>query len=428
MMAAAPTPSGHDEDGRRALMLARFATLADEVATTSDTPPSVRTPGDFIAEALRRSTSAASNASHALSINGGGGGSVVMRATPERSRLGDQGAAARRADWGALTDSLRALRRHPDFEACLLDPAFAEAEGLRAFVVEFAQLPWAEPDPGQADAAAAAPAPGRSALGDISNATKKKGIARLGIKKMLKAGRPRAGRSSSTADASHAEDPDLADELVSSVLADPRTNVGVSSMRQFDGVTYYGIDVIGPERQWTVYRRYRQFEALQQQLTTLGKEHSRPADVPFGSLEGVFAEGDVAALLSKLLPQKTLLKASHLEQAYRRVLLDAYVRELWRSDVQRLAKELRAFLRPGGVSSQSVIACRLPLKPVRFQALGDRAAPQAGAAGWLRVGRCADYSATPAADTLPRRWVCVESQAHKDRAHRESVRPVTLHG
>eukprot|EP01045_Picozoa_sp_COSAG04_P025000 COSAG04_NODE_3210_length_3046_cov_2.673227_1_plen_52_part_10 len=52
MMASAPTPSGHDEDGRRALMLARFATLADEVAT-SDTPPSVRTPGDFIAEALR---------------------------------------------------------------------------------------------------------------------------------------------------------------------------------------------------------------------------------------------------------------------------------------------------------------------------------------------------------------------------------------
>ena len=145
------------------------------------------------------------------------------------------------------------------------------------------------------------------------------------------------------------------------MLADPRTNVGVSSMRQFDGVTYYGIDVIGPERQWTVYRRYRQFEALQQQLTTLGKEHSRPTDVPFGSLEGVFAEGDVAALLSKLLPQKTLLKASHLEQAYRRVLLDAYVRELWRSDVQRLAKELRAFLRPGGVSSQSAIACRLPL-------------------------------------------------------------------
>ena len=365
MMAAAPTPS--DEDGRRALMLARFATLADEVATTSDSPPSVRTPGDFIAEALRRSTSAASNASHALSINGGGGGgSVVMRATPERSRLGDQGAAARRADWGALTDSLHALRRHPDFEACLLDPAFAEAEGLRAFVAEFAQLPWAVPDPGKADGgdgapAAAAPAPGRSALGDISNATKKKGIARLGIKKMLKAGRPRAGRSSSTADASHAEDPDLADELVSSVLADPRTNVGVSSMRQFDGVTYYGIDVIGPERQWTVYRRYRQFEALQQQLTTLGKEHSRPTDVPFGSLEGVFAEGDVAALLSKLLPQKTLLKASHLEQAYRRVLLDAYVRELWRSDVQRLAKELRAFLRPGGVSSQSVIACRLRL-------------------------------------------------------------------
>ena len=174
---------------RKALLRQRFATLAAEVDTgspaakgielgvaapsTTQSPPP-RTTSDFIAEAL---ASAAAQRDHPLSINGGDAPSAVLvSTTPERSRVGEEGAAARHADWAALTDTLAAMRQHSDFEACLLDPSFAEAGGLRSIIEAFATLPWAAAHPaqqhqqpdaakskdeglgGDTDAAAAAPA------------------------------------------------------------------------------------------------------------------------------------------------------------------------------------------------------------------------------------------------------------------------------
>ena len=411
---------------RKALLRARFATLAAEVDTTASPQPA-RTTSDFIAEAMARAATQPALDHPALSINDAVSSvAVVASATPQRSRNGMDGAPARAADWAALGDALEAVRRHSDFEACLQDPSFAEAEDLRSVIEAFASLPWSSDAAPQqqaesntkvataAAAAAAVPSPSlgrgrRGALGDISNGgmsghglTPVKAAtivrkAKLGIPRMLKSSRVRGGRSrASAAPTRGGSDPNLEDELVSTVLTDPRTNVGVSSMKCIEGTTFYGVDVIGPEQQWTVYRRYRQFEALQASLTALGKQRNPPPEAENGPPS---READAAALLAKLLPQKTFLKANDLELAYRRVMLDAYVREVWRSDEERIESALREFLKPGGA-----------------QAAAGYNSPKTGqTAGWLRVGRCADYSDLPTAEALPRRWVCVDGGSKTDR-------------
>jgi hypothetical protein len=175
---------------------------------------------------------------------------------------------------------------------------------------------------------------------------------------------------------------------------------------------YYAVVVIGPQDEWTVYRRFSQFERLQKVLSSLSKEQralpvlgpggsgAQPPQPPpqpppqrgapgqwpsadagaaetggggtvaiaadaggaraepaaaDGSAEAADAEEalDAAALLGKLLPSKTWGRASAMEVQFRRVVLDAYVRELWRCEGTRMAAELRAFLRPGAVRGSS---------------------------------------------------------------------------
>lgn len=402
---------------RKALLRARFATLAAEVETASPvktqrTTSGGRTTSDFITEAMMR---AAEPKAHPLSMNDAGPSAVVVSGIIQRSRNGEVGAPARKADWQALADALETVRQHSDFEECLQDPSFREAEALRSVIEAFASLPWSTTDnpadgtPSRAgsdmpkrNTETTSARKRRGALANISNngasthgatPTKAASIvrkAKVGIPKMIKSTRIRGGRSrSSAAPTRGASDPNLEDELVSTVLADPRTNVGVSSMKCIDGTTFYGVDVIGPDQQWTVYRRYRQFEALQDSLTALAKQRNPPAEAEIGAPS---REPDAAALLAKLLPQKTFLKANDLELAYRRVMLDAYVREVWCSDVERIAATLREFLKPGGA-----------------QAAAGYNSPKTGrTSGWLRVGRCSDYSELPTTESLPRRWVCID--------------------
>ena len=402
---------------RKALLRARFATLAAEVDSASPTPAArtgsgsslpTRTTSDFIAEAMKR---VAQPQAHPLSMNDAGPSVVIASVTNQRSRNGDAGGPARKADWQSLADSLDTVRQHPDFEECLQDPGFREAECLRSVIESFASLPWSisgntsgGQTPKNAGGDIANPTSARKrrgALGDISNGVSSHGHtptkaasivrkAKIGIPKMIKSTRMRGGRSrSSAAPTRGGSDPNLEDELVSTVLADPRTNVGVSSMKCIDGTMFYGVDVIGPDQQWTVYRRYRQFEALQDSLTALGKQRNALPEAEIGS---PFREADAAALLAKLLPEKTFLKANDLELAYRRVMLDAYVREVWRCDLERIAATLRDFLKPGGA-----------------QAAAGYNSPKTGrTSGWLRVARCSDFSELPTTESLPRRWVCID--------------------